>query len=334
MIPTKSCFRLGLLGCGIAICLILNACAATVQAPTLSEPYLDWPLRQELPSAIRTSLQNSTMQQIPTGKDFVIPVRVFGPKGLRPPLLMIHGLQSHSGWFGQSAAFLASLGYPVYVIDRRGSGLSQVHRGDTKDFKDWIEDIEIVSRRAMQLHGHSQVYVLGHCFGAIPATLYAAMHPHDVKSLLLTTPGIYTHTTLPFSQMLKIATTLPGKRNYYFPVPLDPEEFSELPEYEPFIARDPLALRAVSGDLYWQIYKARKQINALSDQLTMPLFVGYAGKDSIADNDKSQRWLATVPALVKTEISYPDARHILEFSLDRDRYFMDLQHWLMWQEER
>ena len=247
---------------------------------------------------------------------------------------MTHGLQSHSGWFAQSASFLGSLGHPVYVIDRRGSGASLAPRGDTKDFHDWIADIRIVARRAMERHGYQQIYLLGHCFGAIPATLFATSHPDQLKGLILTTPGLYTHTSIPFSQKLKIALTWPGQRNYYFPVPLDAEEFSELPEYELFAATDPFALRAVTGDLYWQIHKARQQIKSDSHKLTMPLLVGYAGQDGIADNAKNQQWLTAAPSISKTAIIYREARHILEFSLERDRYFTDLRNWLSWQEER
>src|SRR3954464_6461838 len=54
-----------------------------------------------------------------------IPVRTFGTNGSRRPVLMTHGLESHSGWFVQSAAFMAGLGHPVYLVDRRGSGLSR-----------------------------------------------------------------------------------------------------------------------------------------------------------------------------------------------------------------
>src|SRR6185369_13539634 len=58
-----------------------------------------------------------------------IPVRTFGANGSRRPIIVAHGLESHSAWFVQSAAFMAGLGHPVYLVDRRGSGLSRERRG-------------------------------------------------------------------------------------------------------------------------------------------------------------------------------------------------------------
>ncbi len=308
--------------------LLLSACAATVERPTLPDPDMVWQAVAELPEPVRNSLRGSTLIMVPDENGLAIPVRGYGLNGSRTPLLMVHGLQSHSGWFSQSAAFIADLGHPVYVIDRRGSGLSQAVRGDSKDFMEWSEDIHEVAEQSMARHRKKQLLVLGHCFGAIPATVYAETYPASVKGLVLTTPGIYTHTSIPFSQMLKIGTSLSGSRNYYFPVPLDPEQFSEIPEYAPFIAADPLALRSVTGDLYWQIHLARKYIKSNDAYLTMPMLVGYAGEDEIADNVKNRKWLAEVPTSDKTEIVYPDARHILEYSLERNKYFADLGRWL------
>ena len=318
----------------ILLYLLLPACAATLQPPALPDPDLAWQELPELPEAMRQSLSGSEIRRITAENGTVVPVRLFGSDGNRMPLLMVHGLQSHSGWFSQSAAFLASLGYPVYVMDRRGSGLSQAPRGDIKDFMQWANDIEAVRAYAIKQHGGSQVFLLGHCFGAIPATLYAERTPEAIKGLILTTPGIFTYTSIPFSQMLKIATTLSGQRDYYLPVPLDPDQFSELPEYEPLIAADPLALRSVTGDLYWQIHRARQYIKSNSDQLTMPILVGMAGEDEIADNRQNRQWLVDVPSPDKTEMTYPEARHILEYSLERQRYFEDLRQWLFRIEER
>jgi len=321
-------FLAGLLSLQVA------ACATTVPPPAPPAESTPWQNLSELPAEIRESVRGGAVITVVAADGVDIPVRLFGAEGGKTPILMAHGLQSHSGWFAQSAAFIAGLGHPVYAVDRRGSGLSLTTRGDSKDFTAWADDLHAVARQAMARHGAGRVLMLGHCFGAIPATLFAEGHPEEVAALILTTPGIFTLTSIPLSQMLTIATSRTGHRDYYFPVPLAPEEFSELPQYAPFIAADPLALRAATGDLYWQVHKARRHLLANDAVLTMPILVGFAGEDGIADNDASQRWLAGLPTTVKTEIVYPGARHILEYSTERDRYFDDLRLWLTWIEER
>lgn len=334
MTGLKKRFGFLIQGCCLGLVLLLSACATTVAPPPLPDPNIDWQSGAELPAAIRDGLKGSSILNIAAEDGIIVPARLFGADGSRTPVLMVHGLQSHSGWFSQSAAFIASLGHPVYVIDRRGSGMSQDTRGDSKSFMGWVADIEAVRNFAIKQHGGSQIFLLGHCFGAIPATAYAETNPETIKGLLLTTPGIYTHTSIPFSQTLKIIFTSTGQRDYYFAVPLDADQFSEIPDYEPFIAADPLALRAVTGDLYWQIREARKYIINNSDRLTMPMIVGFAGEDEIADYPNNKKWLNKVPAEDKTEITYSDARHILEYSLEKDNYFDDLRQWLARIEER
>ena len=54
------------------------------------------------------------------GRGARIPVRVFGTNGTRRPVIMTHGLESHSGWFVQSAAFAPGRG-PAPLGQRTGS---------------------------------------------------------------------------------------------------------------------------------------------------------------------------------------------------------------------
>jgi len=72
----------------------------------------------------------SGVEFVPSADGVKLAVRVAGGKGGRTPLIMLHGLQSHSGWFVQSQTFLSGLGFPVYAMDRRGSGLSEGPCGD------------------------------------------------------------------------------------------------------------------------------------------------------------------------------------------------------------
>ena len=101
-----------------------------------------------------------------TGVEFVpsedgtkLAVRVAGGSGQRTPLIMLHGLQSHSGWFVQSQSFLAGLGFPVYAMDRRGSGLSEGARGDCTNFRQMGNDVLAVVHYARAQHEVDAVHV-------------------------------------------------------------------------------------------------------------------------------------------------------------------------------
>src|SRR5688500_8769992 len=75
------------------------------------------------------------LQQIAAADGVSIPIRVYGVANQSTPIVLAHGLQSHSGWFVQSCSFLAEKGFAVYALDRRGSGCSKAPRGDCDDFQ-------------------------------------------------------------------------------------------------------------------------------------------------------------------------------------------------------
>ena len=69
------------------------------------------------------------------------------------------------------------------------------------------------------------------------------------------------------------------------------------------------------------------------DLLKVPLFVALAGEDRIGDNRKNEKFFDKIPYPDKTLVTYEDARHILEYSPERKRFFTDLLNWLNEQDE-
>jgi alpha-beta hydrolase superfamily lysophospholipase len=277
---------------------------------------------------LTSALSKGKIEMIPGPNSVDIYLRVFGESGKKTPVVMSHGLQSHSGWFAQSAAFMAGLGHPVYSMDRRGSGLSRAPRGDLKDFMIMLEDIHAVANFVKKRHVKDKIYILGHCFGAIPAAAYACEYPDNVKGLILTTPAIYTKTEPSFFWKLRILLAPSGSGNFMVPNPLETSQFTELKTYENFIESDTLSLKASSGDFYYEVHRTRKFIHQNIHQLTMPVIMGITAEDPICDNRRNVNFFHEIPAADNTLIEYNDARHILEFSTEREKYFDDLAYWL------
>jgi alpha-beta hydrolase superfamily lysophospholipase len=277
---------------------------------------------------LKSALSESNIEIIPGANSVDIYMRVFGESGKKTPVIMSHGLQSHSGWFAQSAAFIAGLGHPVYSMDRRGSGLSRASRGDLKDFMIMVADIDTVADFVKKRHAKDKIYILGHCFGAIPAAAYACEYPETVKGLILTTPAIYTKTEPSFLWKIRILLTPSGSGNFMVPNPLETSDFTELKAYEEFIMSDTLSLKAATGDFYYQVHRARKFVRQNISRLTMPVIMGIAAEDPICDNRRNLTFFHEIPAADNTLIEYNDARHILEFSPEREKYFDDLANWL------
>lgn len=310
--------------------LFVTGCAPVQTPPHETDGLREdiWLKRLVAPPEFRQALALADLEFIQDATSAAIPVRVFGVTGRKTPVIMAHGLQSHSGWFVQSAAFIAGQGHPVYAMDRRGSGLSMAARGDIKDFRDWVDDIHIVAEYALKRHQSDTIYMLGHCFGAIPAAAYACIHPDVLKGLILTSPAIHTKTSISFYDKIRIITRQSGKRDFTIPVPLELSLFTELPEYEEFIRSDSLSLKSATGDFYYQVHQARKFIDKNIRQLTIPVFMAMAGEDPICENRRNIAFFERLPSRHKTLIEYGDARHILEFSQEKERFLAALSCWL------
>ena len=257
-----------------------------------------------------------------------ISYRPWGTSGSKTPVIMLHGLESHSGWFAQSAAWMAGLGHPVYAMDRRGSGASTAPRGVCNDYRDLLEEIGEFADFVVSENGCEQFQLLGHCFGAIPAVAFACQQPGKIASLILATPAIYTLAEPVMRDKLKILWAVMGGRNNQIPVSLQPELFTKEVQFLNFIESDPLALRTVSARIYWEILRARRFIHAQERQLTMPVLMALAGEDKICDNLKDQAFFERITSPEKSCRVYPEAVHILEFSSERDAFFNDLSGWL------
>jgi alpha-beta hydrolase superfamily lysophospholipase len=257
-----------------------------------------------------------------------IPVRVYGRQNRRTPLVMLHGLRSHSGWFGQSARFVASLGHPVYAFDRRGSGVSREKRGHADSFWDIVDELRCVVNVAMARHNAEPVHVMGHCFGAIPGAIFACRHPDEVASLILPTPGIHTQITVGPLRKLQIALCQIGARKHYLPFPLKTDTLADLDTHRRFIRDDALSLTHITTKFCVQIFRARRFLKSNVGSLKPPLFMALAARDVISDNERNTRFFQAAASRKKRLVTYPDATHILEFSPEKEHFFRDLAEWL------
>lgn len=257
-----------------------------------------------------------------------IPVRVFAGEGGGIPVIMIHGLRSHSGWFIQSGDFLASLCCPVYAFDRRGSGLSRETRGHATSFWQIVDDLLTIAAFAMDRHSTERVHVLGHCFGAIPAAIFACRYPDKVESLILPTPGIYTLADLSLIRKLQIMSSRFIGSTRYIPFLLEPEMLADLEDSRRFIMDDSLSLTSLTAGFCFETFRAGLFLRNNIRRLTVPVFMALAGKDKISDNAGNKAFFDKIPSEYKKLVIYPDAVHILEFSIARDVFFSDVADWL------
>ena len=79
--------------------------------------------------------------------------------------------------------------------------------------------------------------------------------------------------------------------------------------------------------MYYAIHKARIYLKGHKSNITAPVFMGFAGMDQISDNNDNKKFFDHLSNPKKSLKTYNQARHILEYSTDRDLFFADVQDW-------
>jgi len=252
-----------------------------------------------------------------------------GAAGL--PVVYLHGIQSHPGWFSGSAGHLAGAGHPVWQPTRRGSGLNTAARGDARSPAQLLDDVATACRVASQQAGGVAVHLVGVSWGGKLAACYAAGgaagRPLDtpagspaaspVASLTLVCPGIAPRVDVPLSVKAGIALSLLIQPTRRFDIPLnDVSLFTDNERMRDYLRRDRHRLRrATARFMFASRLLDRMLARSPAGCLSMPVTLILADRDRIIDNDATSR---AVSRLAGGPLATHVLRgcHTLEFEAD------------------
>lgn len=262
----------------------------------------------------------------------------------RGRVLALHGIQSHSGWYGWSSSFLAAAGYDVWFFDRRGSGHSTQPATDAISIDrltaDVIEQLshlgepelstEAATGRAGGRKSPLPVFLLGLSWGGRLAAAVAAAAPRLMDGLILLYPGIVAHVGPSPVQVAALEQFCRfGLGGLKFRIPLDdPQLFTDDPAAQEFIRTDPLALHKAPAALLLAGVQLERRVRDPRFVLHVPTVQLLAGGDRLIDTPATRTIIERAAGSRCTTFVYPKAAHTLEFDPDREQIFGDLVGWL------
>ena len=248
---------------------------------------------------------------------------------LRGRVLILHGVQSHQGWYQRLGANLARAGYETSFPDRRGSGANQIERGHVENARRFIKDVATQLQTLRKATPTVPVTLMGISWGGKIALVTAARHPDLVDQVALICPGLHARVDVSFRERLQIMIALLTNPRKEFPIPLsDPALFTASPEGQSFIANDPLALRNASAMLLAASFFLDRFVQKARSATFKPMLLMLAGEDRIVNNVKTLKLFNGLKSNDKKVIEYPDGHHTLEFDADPDQYARDLIAWM------
>jgi acylglycerol lipase len=251
------------------------------------------------------------------------------PGPARGQVVILHGVQSHSGWYHQLGRTLAASGYIASFPDRRGSGANTRDRGHTPSAGRLIKDLVEWLRAARAEHTGLPTVLAGISWGGKLAAIVAGRHPELVDALALICPGLHPRVGVSRKERFQIAWAYLTNRRKTFPIPLsDPALFTASPEGQSFIAGDPLSLREGTAGLLAASFIIDRLVSRSPARIRQPALLMLAGQDRIVDNARTGEYFERLATSDRQVIEYPEGHHTLEFDPDPSRYALDLAAWL------
>jgi acylglycerol lipase len=261
---------------------------------------------------------------------YAIHVAVWPAVGpLRGRVVVLHGVQSHGGWYHRLGRTLAEAGYETHFPDRRGSGANREDRGHAPSSRRLVGDIAELLKSLRESDPTTPIALAGISWGGKLAVVVAGEHPELVDAVALICPGLHPRVGVTRRERLAIAWAFFTNRRKTFPIPLsDPALFTASPEGQAFIAADPLGLRAGTAGLLATSFFIDRKVLRMPPKVRQPILLMLAGHDRIVDNAKTLDYYKPLASRDRQVIEYPDGHHTLEFDPDPSRYARDLIEWL------
>ena len=252
-----------------------------------------------------------------------------GPAAMRGKVLILHGVQSHAGWYRGTGRVLAELGYEAHLTDRRGSGSNRKDRGHTPSLARLLDDVAEYLAALRHADPAVPVALAGISWGGKLAVVTAGERPELVDALALICPGLHPKVDVTTGERLRIALAYFTRPLKAFPIPLsDPALFTDSPEGRAFIASDPLGLRAATASLLAASRFLDSRVARVPGRVHQPALLMLADRDRIVHNGKTLGYWDRVASPRKAVIRYPEGHHTLEFDPDPTLYARDLAAWL------
>ncbi len=244
-------------------------------------------------------------------------------------VLYLHGIQSHCGWYEESARRLQQAGLAVLQPDRRGSGRNQTDRGHAESKEQLIDDGLACGRRLLELAGLKQFHLVGISWGGKLVCAMAAAEPGLVRSLSLVCPGLFPRVDVSGAEKFRIGLSMVGNRRRYFDIPLnDPHLFTSQPQWIEFLRSDELTLRQVTASFFLASRRMDSVLRDLPEISPLPLHLMVVDDDDIIDSGKTVEFVRELHWPATRITHYPASKHTLEFEAVREEYWNDLVDWL------
>ncbi|KAJ7970231.1 Monoglyceride lipase [Quillaja saponaria] len=250
---------------------------------------------------------------------------------IRGIVVLLHGLNEHSGRYSDFAKQLNANGYKVYGMDWIGHGGSDGLHAYVHSLDDAVADTKLFIENVLTENPGLPCFCFGHSTGAaiVLKTLLDPKIEARIAGAVLTSPAVGVQPAHPIFLVLApiFSVLLPryqlsAANKKGMPVSRDPEAL--IAKYS-----DPLvytgSIRVRTG---YEILRITTYLQQNMSKLRVPFFVLHGTADTVTDPDASQKLYDKASSSDKTIKLLEGFLHDLLFEPERDDIVQDIIHWL------
>lgn len=253
--------------------------------------------------------------------------RSWRPEGKpRGVVVIVHGFNSHSGYYVWTAEQLTASGLAVYALDLRGRGKSDGERFYVEKFADYVEDVVTFVKLAKSREPGLPVFVLGHSAGGVVSCIYTLEHQPEIAGLICESFAFQVPAP---DFALAVFKGLAHLAPHAHVLHLKNEDFSRDPAVVKAMNEDPLiAHETQPTQTLAEMVRADERLKKEFPLVALPLLILHGTHDKATKPSGSQLFHDNAGSNDKTLKLYEGAYHDLLNDIDKETVMADVKAWL------
>ncbi|HEY3592953.1 MAG TPA: alpha/beta hydrolase [Polyangiaceae bacterium] len=253
--------------------------------------------------------------------------RSWRPEGTpRGVVVLIHGFNSHSGYYTWVAEQLVAHGLAAYAMDQRGRGKSEGERFYFEKFSDAAEDIGTFVKIAKSREPGLPVFLLGHSAGGVASCYYTLDHQAEINGLICESFAFQVPAP---DVALTILKGLAHVAPHAHVLKLKNEDFSRDPKVVAAMNADPLIANEVQPtQTVAEMVRADERLKREFPLIKLPVLILHGTADKATRPSGSQLFFDHAGSTDKTLKLYEGHYHDLLNDVGKEQVMADIQGWI------
>lgn len=244
-----------------------------------------------------------------------------------PSILILHGLYSHMGWYRSLGESLAGHGAAVFLLDRRGAGISGGLPGHMSSWRHVSDDVLRVVARIRAIRPGQEVCALGVSLGAAMTIATSLVEPGTFRRHAALSPGLAPAQSVPLLRRMGIACGAFARPRGPWELPFTAGQLTSRADVRDALWNDPLRTRTVTSKFLLELFRLQRFVRRNIAHLDAPLLALVPAHDALVDGKAVVRILSRVRRTpVRIEI-FDEAQHVLPASVPLPELAGRIWHW-------